>query len=129
MRTISLRRTDLNELVFDGELVATSNCHTGDRPTLHECSIYRTADGAWVVAICYHPEPPSSGRADAVVVDGWDNVVEVLSRYPVTHVIASAVSQSLTPAERRRRVGKLVEQFDEQITALLSEVERHTGCR
>ena len=90
MRSVSLLRTGLDDLVFDGELIAESNsCRDSTTVPTHEhaLAIYRTLGGDWVVCVRYQGSRPDSIRSDVAILRDWEAVETALSRYPVMECV------------------------------------------
>ena len=123
MATFKVKRTDHEELVFDGELLAKS-CSPGveseEGQRGYDLELYKTAENRFVVSIVYvttcHTEQTVS---QAELLDTPDDVEKILLVYEPCEYVDRKMLRALPEELRHRLRKKLYKTYDDQVSTIL----------
>ena len=131
MATFKLKRTDHEELVFDGELLGEAcspRVETEDGQRGYDLALYAKSKNAFVASIVYVTTCRSEQTvAQAEVVDSPDDVEKMLLVYEPCEFVDRSMLNALPDEPRRRLRKKLYDTYDEQVSTILELLNSH--CR
>ncbi len=125
MRRLTLHRTGLPPLAFDGRLVAdASGKFTGDRTNVrwHDISVYRTLSGRYVLQIGYNStwrdEP---GWHDAYDLGDSAELVRKLADYDPTRYVRGYPMETRYQERQARLKADIRERFLRQVDEVMGQ--------
>ena len=126
MREFTLNRTGLEDLKFQGILIAEFSNRTeesGEPDRGHEIGIYRTDDDYWVVRISYRTTHPGEANHDDVeVINSAEEIEPLLSLYnPPEHI--AIPPRNIPPAINQAEILRgIINRYDLLVSRLLTSM-------